>query len=115
MERPAYQVGRLPRFGLEGPSLDGETLAVRVEAVIAERLGRLPDRLDPVRRVHLHQAVGPALERLFGERAQQTEAVVPQLARHFQEAGIAQKAVAYLLVEYSLLCSNPPSNASLRR
>ena len=157
---------------VKGPSLDWETLPARVEAVIAERVGRLPEhlqdlltvasvegetftaevvarvraadeeetvrclsdtldkayrlvgargimrldgqclsqyrfrhilfqrhlynRLDPVRRARLHQAVGMALEWLYGEGAQQTEAVAPQLARHFQQAGIARKAVAYL-------------------
>ncbi|NIN65217.1 MAG: hypothetical protein GTO63_11060 [Anaerolineae bacterium] len=50
--------------------------------------------LDPVERVHLHQAVGTALEALYGEGA---EEITVQLARHFQEAGIAEKATEYLL------------------
>ena len=156
---------------MEGPALDWETLPARVEAVIAERIGRVPERLqdaltlasvegetftaevvarvraaderemvghlsseldrrhrlvsaqgvlrmdsqrlslslyrfrhilfqrylynslDPVERVHLHQAVGTALEALYGEGA---EEIAVQLARHFQEAGIAEKAVDYL-------------------
>jgi predicted ATPase/DNA-binding SARP family transcriptional activator len=154
---------------VEGSSLDWETLPVRVEAVIAERIGRLPaalrqtlrvasvegevftaeavaqvlqaderemvswlsselDRthrlvraerilrmesqclssyrfrhilfqkylyssLDPVERVHLHEGVGTALETLYGEGV---EEISVQLARHFQEAGIAQKAIPYL-------------------
>ncbi|MGD8397565.1 MAG: AAA family ATPase, partial [Anaerolineae bacterium] len=174
--RGMQERGDLVRDGegrwVAGPSLDWETLPARVEAVIAERIGRLPDRLrdtlsvasvegetftaevvarvraadegetvrclsdtldkryrlvgargivrldgqwlsryrfrhilfqkhlynclDPVRRVHLHQAVGRALERLYAEEEQQTGAAAPQLARHFQEAGIAQKAVGYL-------------------
>lgn len=157
---------------IEGPALDWETLPTRLEAVIAERIGRLPKRLrdaltvasvegetftaevvarvraadegemvrclsdaldrrhrlvsargvlrmgnqclsryrfrhilfqkhlynslDPVERVHLHQAVGTALEMLCQEGAGVIAAVAPQLARHFQEAGIAHKAVAYL-------------------
>ena len=157
---------------VEGPALDWETLPARVEAVIAERIGRLSTRLreilavasvegeaftaeivaqaagtevgetvrclsdtldrehrlvsaqgvlrlngqslscyrfrhilfqrhlynglDPVKRVHLHQAVGTALETLYGEKGQESNAVAPQLARHFQEAGIAEKAVEYL-------------------
>ncbi|NIP18271.1 MAG: hypothetical protein GWM87_09035, partial [Xanthomonadales bacterium] len=154
---------------VEGPALDWETLPARVEAVIAERIGRLAqplqaalrvasvegevftaevvarvqaaderemvtrlsgelDRrhrlvraetilrmgdqrlsryrfrhilfqtylynsLDPVERVHLHEDVGNVLERLYGDRA---EEIVVQLAHHFQEAGITQKAVDYL-------------------
>jgi len=154
---------------VEGPALDWETLPARGEAVIAERIGRLPERLrntltvasvegetftaevvarveaaderemvrrlsdtldrkhrlvsargvlrmgsrrlsqyhfrhilfqkhlynslDPVEQVHLHQAVGAALETLYGARV---EEAAPQLARHFQEAGIADKAVDYL-------------------
>ncbi|MFB0537260.1 MAG: hypothetical protein ACETWR_20040 [Anaerolineae bacterium] len=165
---------------VEGPALDWETLPVRVEAVIAERIGRLPERLqdtltlasiegetftaeviarvraadegevvgrlsgeldrrhrlvsaqgvlrtdpalsgtkggqrlsvyrfrhilfqrylynslDQVERAHLHQAVGTALEALYGEEVGEIAAVAPQLARHFQEAGIGEKAVAYL-------------------
>ncbi|MBN1813877.1 MAG: AAA family ATPase, partial [Anaerolineae bacterium] len=157
----------------EGPALDWEKLPARVEAVIAERIGRLPQRLqdtlavasvegetfaaevvarvrgideqevvgrlsgeldkqhrlvraqglqplenghlsryrfrhilfqrylynslDPVERAHLHRAVGIALETLYeGEKPEEIAAVVPQLARHFQEAGIVEKAVDYL-------------------
>jgi tetratricopeptide (TPR) repeat protein len=50
--------------------------------------------LDPVERAHLHEAVGEALEGLYGEAG--AEAVATQLARHFEEAGIVEKAVAYL-------------------
>jgi DNA-binding SARP family transcriptional activator/predicted ATPase len=154
---------------VEGPALDWETLPARVEAVIAERIGRLADPLrdalrvasvegeeftaevvarvqrtgeremlsclsgdltrrhrlvqaqtlvrmreqrlsryrfrhilfqkylhsglDPVARMQLHEDVGNALESLYGERA---EEIAVQLARHFQEAGIAQKAAGYL-------------------
>jgi predicted ATPase len=161
---------------VEGPALDWQTLPARVEAVIAERVGRLPERLrktltvasvegetfsaeavaqvaaadeldmvnwlsgeldrrhrlvspqgvrkvndqhlslyrfrhilfqkylynrlDPVERVHLHKAVGTALERLRGARPDERAGIAdisPQLARHFQEGGIPEKAVAYLL------------------
>jgi adenylate cyclase len=158
--------------GVEGPELDWQMLPARVEAVIAERFGRLPERLrhvlsmasvegetftaeviaqveasdeaeavrclsdtldrkhrlvsaqrvlrldgqrlsryrfrhilfqkhlynslDPVLRVHLHQAVGTAPETLYGESAEQAEAMALQLTRHFQEAGITHKAVEYL-------------------
>ncbi len=53
----------------------------------------LYNSLDPVERVHLHQEVGTALEELYGKGV---EEVTVQLAHHFQEAGVAQKAVGYL-------------------
>jgi DNA-binding SARP family transcriptional activator/tetratricopeptide (TPR) repeat protein len=157
---------------IEGAALDWKTLPVRVEAVIAERIGHLPERLqdaltlasvegetftaevvaragvvdereivrwlsgeldrrhrlvraqgtrrmdgqrlsvyrfrhilfqkylynnlDPVERAHLHETVGTVLETLYGEGAGEIAAVAPQLAWHFQEAGIAGKAVDYL-------------------
>jgi len=160
---------------VEGKTLDWEALPARVEAVIAERIGRLPaelreiltvasvegeiftaevmarvgvadereiirclsdalDRtyrlvsargvlrldgqrlsqyrfrhilfqkylynsLDPVQRVHLHQAVGTALETLYGEGSEEIatiEAGAAQLARHFQQAGSTEKAAGYL-------------------
>jgi predicted ATPase/DNA-binding SARP family transcriptional activator len=158
---------------VEGPSLDWETLPARVEAVVAERIRRLPrplrsalrvasvegeeftaevvaniraideheildwlsaelDRrhrlvraqsirrmegrvlsryrfrhilfqkylysgLDSVERVHLHERVGIALEDLYGTQGGPAiGAIAPQLARHFEEAGIAEKAIHYL-------------------
>jgi adenylate cyclase len=160
---------------VQGLALDWETLPARVEAVIAQRIGRLPEKLraalavasvegetftaevlarveqasvkatirslsdqldrkhqlvsaqgilrvgnrslsqyrfrhilyqkhlynglDPVRRTVLHQEVGDALEALYEEGADATavgEASAAQLARHFEEAGNAEKAVVYL-------------------
>ena len=49
--------------------------------------------LDEVERAHLHEDVGRALESLYGD---QTAAVAVQLARHFEEAGITDKAIEYL-------------------
>ena len=49
--------------------------------------------LDEVERSQLHEEVGTALETLYGERL---EEIAIQLARHFQEAGITDKAVDYL-------------------
>jgi predicted ATPase/predicted Ser/Thr protein kinase len=49
--------------------------------------------LDEVELAHLHEDVGNVLERLYGERA---EEVAVQLSRHFQEAGILEKAIEYL-------------------
>jgi DNA-binding SARP family transcriptional activator len=155
---------------VEGPALDWDTLPARVEAVIAERIGRLPQplqgalraasvegevftaevlaqvrsadgeemvarlsgeldrrhrlvsargilrkdgqrlsryrfrhilfqrylygKLDQVERTHLHEAVGTALEDLHGEGA---EEIAVQLARHFEAAGVLDKAAAYRL------------------
>jgi tetratricopeptide (TPR) repeat protein len=48
--------------------------------------------LDPVERVHLHEAVGNALELLYQGR---TEVIAVRLARHFEEAGLLNKAMRY--------------------
>ena len=156
---------------IEGPALDWETLPARVEAVIAERVGRLDpllqttlrtasvegevftaevvsrvqereegeilgrlsnelDRkhhlvrahsiqrvdgqllscyrfqhtlvqkylynsLDEVERVHVHGRVGQVLESLYANQAEIAN-ISPQLARHFLEARIAEKAINYL-------------------
>jgi ABC-type oligopeptide transport system substrate-binding subunit/DNA-binding SARP family transcriptional activator len=157
---------------VEGPALDWKTLPPRVEAVIAERIGRLDEplqavlraasvegetftaevvarvqradewelvarlsgeldrrhrllraqgilrlddqrlstyrfrhilyqkylynSLDPVERAHLHEAVGETLEALCEEQPEAMAAIAGQLAWHFQEAGMAAKAIAYL-------------------
>jgi predicted ATPase/DNA-binding SARP family transcriptional activator len=156
---------------VEEPDLDWETLPARVEAVIAERIGRLDqplravlraasvegesftaevvarvlgrdeqellaslgselDRkhrlvkaqtivrrgdsflssyrfrhilfqrylynsLNEVERVHYHEQVGTALEDLYGGQEDGIP-VAPQLARHFEEAQIGEKAIKYL-------------------
>ena len=52
----------------------------------------LYDSLDEVERAHLHEDVGRALEGLYGEGAGE---IAVDLARHFLEAGIIEKAVGY--------------------
>ena len=56
--------------------------------------------LDQVERAHLHDRVGTALEQLYGARENELPAnireIAPQLARHFQEARNAEKAIHYL-------------------
>jgi DNA-binding SARP family transcriptional activator/predicted ATPase len=53
--------------------------------------------LDSVERAHLHRAVGEALEGLHGsETGYADPTMAPQLAYHFQEAGVPEKAVRYL-------------------
>jgi DNA-binding SARP family transcriptional activator/predicted ATPase len=157
---------------VEGPALDWERLPARVDAVIAERIGRLApasraalrvasvegelftaevvarvrgageaevvgrlsgelDRrhrlvraqgiqrvdgrrlsryrfrhilfqrylygsLDEVERAHLHEAVGNTLESLHEGQAEGLAAIAGQLAWHFQEAGIPERAIHYL-------------------
>jgi predicted ATPase len=52
------------------------------------------DSLTEMERAYLHEAVGSVLEALYG---QQTEPIAVQLARHFEQAGLTEKAVTYLL------------------
>jgi oligopeptide transport system substrate-binding protein len=75
--------------------MDGQSLSLyRFRHILFQRY--LYNSLDPVERAHLHQAVGTALEALSGEGEEEIAAVVPQLAWHFQEAGVAKKAINYL-------------------
>jgi len=53
----------------------------------------LYNNLGQTERELLHEDVGVVLEELYGEQA---EKIALQLARHFQEAGMAEKAVHYL-------------------
>ena len=55
----------------------------------------LYSNLDKVEKANLHEKIGGVIEALYGEKA---EEIAVQLARHFQEAGIASKAVKYLLL-----------------
>ncbi len=72
--------------------VNGQRLSTyRFRHVLFQRY--LYNSLGEGERAYLHQDVGTALEALYGEG---TEAVALQLARHFQEAGIAGKAVGYL-------------------
>ncbi len=50
--------------------------------------------LDVMERTYLHQAVGSALEALYGEESSE---IAVQLAHHFQQAGLKEKAVNALL------------------
>jgi DNA-binding SARP family transcriptional activator len=157
---------------VEGKALDWETLPARVEAAIAERVGRLPgatkavlrvasvegenftaeivgrvlgsderdvvrllsgqldrrhrlvraqgvkrfgqqrvsryrfrnylfqkylyDSLDDVERAYLHEDVGNMLEQLYESQPGEIATISPELARHFQEAGITEKSIRYL-------------------
>jgi len=50
--------------------------------------------LTEIERVYLHEAVGSVLEAIYHE---QTEHIAVQLARHFEQAGLTEKALTYLL------------------
>jgi predicted ATPase len=56
----------------------------------------LYNSLDEVERAHLHEAVGNTLEALYEDQVEAMAAIAGQLAWHFQEAGIAEKAIHYL-------------------
>ena len=49
-------------------------------------------RLDTVRRAHLHEAVGNTLEIFYGQTSDELGALAPQLAWHFEQAGLADRA-----------------------
>jgi predicted ATPase len=49
--------------------------------------------LDEAQRAYLHEDIGNALEALYGD---QTAEIAIQLGRHFEEAGLVEKAVKYL-------------------
>jgi len=55
----------------------------------------LYNSLDEVERAHLHEKVGTALEMLYGERTEEMAAIAPQLAWHFEEAGMPVEAIGY--------------------
>ncbi|GAH17167.1 unnamed protein product, partial [marine sediment metagenome] len=55
----------------------------------------LYDSLDEVERSILHEEIGNRLVELYGG---ETDEIAAQLARHFEEAGIPEKAIDYLLL-----------------
>lgn len=55
------------------------------------------NRLDIVRRTHLHEAIGRALELLHQDAPDEMEALAPRLAWHFEAAGLAEQAASYHL------------------
>jgi predicted ATPase/DNA-binding SARP family transcriptional activator len=97
-------VGRLSR------DLDRRHRLVRAQGILwmdGQRLSRyrfrhtllqryLYNSLDAVERAHLHAAVGDTLETLHKGQTEAMAAIAGQLAWHFQEAGMAAKAIDYL-------------------
>jgi predicted ATPase len=58
----------------------------------------LYQNLAPTERAFLHAAVGEALEELYAGQQEQLALMAAQLARHFQEAGVVDKASEYRLL-----------------
>ncbi len=54
----------------------------------------LYENMDEIERSYLHESIGLALEKLYGGQSNQ---IAGQLARHFEVAGLVQKAVQYRL------------------
>lgn len=54
----------------------------------------LYNSLDEVQRMRLHGAIGGALEAIYAGRASE---IAPDLARHYERAGLLPKAVTYLV------------------
>ncbi|NPV10066.1 MAG: AAA family ATPase, partial [Anaerolineae bacterium] len=73
--------------------LDGQRLShYRFRHHLFQRY--LYQSLDQVERAHLHEAVAQTLEAIWGERAGE---IALQLARHYEEAGLALKAARHCL------------------
>jgi DNA-binding SARP family transcriptional activator/predicted ATPase len=74
--------------------VDGRILSrYRFRHILFQRY--LYGSLDEVERVHIHEQVGTALERLYGTE-EQLNTIAVQLALHFQRARITEKAIHYL-------------------
>jgi DNA-binding SARP family transcriptional activator/predicted ATPase len=75
--------------------MDGQRLShYRFRHILFQRY--LYSSLDEVERAHLHEAVGNTLEALYEDQIEAMAAIAGQLAWHFQEAGMAAKAIDYL-------------------
>jgi DNA-binding SARP family transcriptional activator/predicted ATPase len=75
--------------------MDGQRLSrYRFRHILFQRY--LYNSLDAVERAHLHAAVGNTLETLYEGQTEAIAAIAGQLAWHFQEAGMAAKAIDYL-------------------
>jgi adenylate cyclase len=56
----------------------------------------LYNNLGQAEREFLHEDVGKVLEELYGDQVDEIAAIAPQLARHFEGAGLEEKARHYL-------------------
>jgi predicted ATPase len=74
---------------------DGQRLSrYRFRHILFQRY--LYNSLDQVERAHLHEAVGNTLEALYEGQTGAMVVIAGQLAWHFQEAGMAARAIDYL-------------------
>jgi tetratricopeptide (TPR) repeat protein len=74
--------------------IDGQLLSLyRFRHILVQKY--LYNSLDEVERVHLHEQVGTAMEKLY-EKQDAISTITPQLARHFEEARKYEKAIYYL-------------------
>ncbi|MGD8462335.1 MAG: BTAD domain-containing putative transcriptional regulator [Anaerolineae bacterium] len=75
--------------------MDGRRLSqYRFRHILFQRY--LYGSLDDVERSYLHEAIGDTLEALYEGQPETMLAMAGQLAWHFQEAGIVDKAIHYL-------------------
>jgi predicted ATPase len=75
--------------------VDGQRMSqYRFRHILFQRY--LYNSLDDVEREYLHEAVGDTLEALHAAQPEATAAIAGQLAWHFQEAGMAPRAIRYL-------------------
>ncbi|MCJ7627515.1 MAG: hypothetical protein MUO50_03905, partial [Longimicrobiales bacterium] len=88
--------------------VNGQRLSTyRFRHILFQR--HLYDTLNEVERPYLHERIGEALEELHGEC--KSEIALP-LARHFQEAGLAERAAFYLyMAGKQAEASSAPSEA----
>jgi DNA-binding SARP family transcriptional activator len=114
-----YESIRAGEFGgATGPAIPAfleEKEGADSQEIIRLTSGALARRVDPAERAHLHEAIGDALETLYGEHAGE---IAAPLAWHFAAAGRTIKAVSYLLQagnRAAQLAANQEALAHLRR
>lgn len=56
----------------------------------------LYSHIDPIEQAYHHESVGRTLEMFYEGQTEALKAIAPQMARHFQRAGIVEKAIDYL-------------------
>jgi predicted ATPase len=97
LRRLSGELGRQHRLvaacGIE--RIDGQHLSLyRFRHILYQQY--LYEGLDEVERARLHGQVGRALEALYGGHPDALAEITPQLAHHFQLAGLDDRAVVYL-------------------
>lgn len=96
LERPLASSGQRPSPSSEQPSSASSSRRLSYftfQHALFQTY--LYNQLNAIERIHLHEAVGYTLERFYGEESAVTAA---QLARHFENARLPEKAADYLLL-----------------